>query len=222
MRQLHALYLLVASIASASAGAAERHESVAGDLRGDRLAPATLELAWGGTPGPNGQAGNNVISGSFGRGVDGLVDRDYLHLHVPQGYSLSEIRVGQQATFAGRSAFIGIAAGASMPVDPDAGSAAGLLGWAHFGPTQRQTDVLDEMAVAAAGASGFDRPLPAGSYTLWIQETGTGSFNWRFNLIIIPQPIPPPIPEPATTLLWAAGLGLAAAAARRRRAGAAS
>ncbi len=216
MSQLHVLCVLLMSLAAAAAVAAERHESVAGDLPGDRLAPATLTLTWAGTPGPNGQAGNNVISGSFGRGADGLVDRDYLHVQVPHGYALGEIQVGQQATFAGRSAFIGIGDGASMLVDPDAGSAAGLLGWAHFGPAQRQTDILDEMAVAAAGSSGFNRPLPAGDYTLWIQETGAGSFNWRFNLIIVPQSQPLPVPEPATTLLWAAGLGLAAAAARRR------
>ncbi len=210
MQQIFALALLVVA---AAAGAAERHESGSGDLSDNRFAPASLDLTWAGTPGPNGQAGNNIVSGTFGRGGDGRIDLDFLHVRVPQGFGLSEIRVGQQATFAGRSAFIGLGAGASMTVDPAAVSAAGLLGWAHFGPAQRQTDILDEMAVPTAGASGFSRPLPAGDYTLWIQETGVGSFNWRFNLVITPTPVP----EPQTTLLWFAGLGLAAAVARRRR-----
>ncbi len=196
-------------------GAASLDEASFGDLSGDRLAP-TVWLLDGTTVGPNGQSGQNVLSGSTGRAA--AVDRDYLSIVVPEGYVWSELRVGQQTTTGGAGgAFIGLAAGAFMPVAADAPSAQGLLGWRHYGLADRGTDILDDMAVPAFGSSGFAPPLGAGTYTVWIQELALGSYGYRFNFVLLP------VPQPAAAVLGAAGLLVLAGLLPprlRRRAGA--
>jgi hypothetical protein len=196
--------LLIASLGllSGAACAMSLNETSAGDFSGDRLAPTRFVLDYAaGTP------GHNVLSGRTGRGAQG-VDRDYLQVVVPHGYRWTQLRVGQQ-TFSGgaNGAFIGLARGATMPLEPNVQSAVGLLGWRHYAPADRGTDILDDMSRPANGSSGFSGALPAGDYTLWIQELAPGEFDYRFNLLLSP------VPEPATALMLLAGL-----AALRRRA----
>jgi PEP-CTERM motif len=195
-------------LATGAAGAADLNEASFGDLSNDRLAPTRWVLDTI-TPGPTPGVWNNVLTGKTGR-TDGVVDRDYVHVVVPQGSLLVALRVGNQTQSGGATgSFIGLAAGDLMPVPPDAGSAAGLLGWRHYGVADRNTDILPPMAVPSAGSSGFAVPLPAGDYTLWVQELAPGSFDYRFNLQLAP------VPEPSSAALLL--LGMAALALRRRR-----
>jgi PEP-CTERM motif len=194
-------------LAAGAAGAADLNEASFGDLSNDRLAPTTWRLDTA-TPGPAPGAWNNVLTGKTGRS-GGVVDRDYIQLVVPQDHRLIALRVGNQTQSSGSGgSFIGLTAGGVMPVPPDASSAAGLLGWRHYGAADRNTDILPLMAVPSAGSSGFAVPLPAGDYTLWIQELAPGTFDYRFNLQLAP------VPEPTTAALWL--LGVAALAARGR------
>jgi hypothetical protein len=194
-------------LAAGVAHAADLGEASFGDLSNDRLAPTRWVLDTN-TPGPTADVYNNVLSGRTGRNAGG-VDRDYVHVVVPQGRQLVALRVGNQTQSAGAGgSFIGLAAGSVMPLPPDAGSAAGLLGWRHYGPADRNADILPLMAVPVAGSSGFTVPLPAGDYTLWIQELAPGAFDYRFNLQLAA------VPEPAGAVLLLLGLG--ALAARRR------
>lgn len=186
--------------------AADYAESSGGDLSGDRLAPTTLLLdvfTDANVP------GSNVVSGTIGR-MNGIVDRDYLRVVVPAGHLWSELRVGNQTVVGGSGSFIGLAAGSVMPVAPDAANAAGLLGFRIFGIDDRNSDILPALGVAGNGAAGFSAPLPAGDYTVWIQELAEGSFQYRLNFVITP------VPEPSVALLW--GLGFAVLAGTRLRA----
>ncbi|MBL8382717.1 MAG: PEP-CTERM sorting domain-containing protein [Burkholderiales bacterium] len=193
---------------SAAVAATDYSESAQGDLSNDRLRPTVIALSMG-APGANGRAGNNVLTGATGRSAGGTVDRDYFTVIVPAGHVLSALRVGNQTTVGGGGSFIGMAAGGTMPVAENAGSAAGLLGWKVYALADRNTDILDNLAVSGNGAAGFTAPLGAGAYTFWVQELATGSFNYRFNLVLSP------VPEPAGWLMLLAGAALLGARARR-------
>lgn len=175
-------------------------EAISGDLSNDHLSPKRLNLSYG-PLGSNGLRGNNIVTGKLGR-TSGVVDRDYLHIVVPEGFALSELRVGNATTVGGSGSFIGIAAGSFMPISPAAIDAKGLLGYHLYTAADKSQDILDNMATSGNGASGFVAPLAAGDYTLWIQELATGSFNYRFNLILTQ------VPEPETWGLMLAGLML--------------
>ncbi len=194
-----------------TAGAATWDEALQGDLSNERLAP-TLFVLEGGLPAQNGETGHNVVTGRVGRAPDGTIERDYLHLVVPDGFLLSELRIGQQTQFGGNGSFLGIASGATMPVEPDASSAAGLLGWRIVGPADRGTSVLDEMGESGNGASGFAGALPAGDYTVWAQELVPGSFLYRYNFVLSAVP-----DLPGSVTLAMGGIALALTAARRRK-----
>jgi hypothetical protein len=160
-----------------AAQAVSMDEAVVGDFSNNRLAPTAFELDFmAATP------GHNVLRGRLGS--TGAIDRDHLRVVVPEGFLWTELRVGQQTTTGGTGSFMGLAAGGVVPINPDAASAAGLMGWWLYRPADRGTNILDNMAVAAWGSSGFARPLPAGEYGLWLQELAPGNFGYRFNFIL--------------------------------------
>lgn len=199
--------MVLAAWLSGAAQAATHHEATQGEVSDNPLAPTPLLLEFNASmPMP----GGNVISGTVGRGANtpNVIDRDYLRVTVPTGHVWSALRVGNQVTNGGRlGSFIGLADGSTMPVSPTATSASGLLGWTLYTASQATTDILDDMALGHIsagglnGASGFAAPLPAGDYTLWIQETASGSYTYRFNLVLTP------VPEPAAAMLALAALG---------------
>jgi hypothetical protein len=185
-------------------------EGVQGDVSGDRLNPTAWLLSFDTANPTSPSAGNNILNGRTGRSSSGI-DREYIAVTVPQGYRWTELRVGNQTTVGGsQGSFIGLAAGSVVPIDPSATTAAGLLGWKVYGLADRNTDILDDMALAGQGASGFTRPLGPGQYSLWIQELATGSFTYRFNAVLSP------IPEPGMWLSMTLGL-LGIGALRRVR-----
>lgn len=179
-----------------AAGAVTLNEASAGDFANDRLAPTLFVLDY-----QAGTSGHNVLSGSIGRGGNGVVDRDYLRVVVPAGYRWHELRVGQQ-TFSGgvTGAFIGLASGSPFPLTPDAQSATGLLGWWHYSAADRGTDIFEDLSKPANGSSGFVGALSSGEYSVWIQELAPGNFDYRFNFMLSP------VPEASTSLLLLAGL----------------
>ncbi len=154
--------------------------------------------------------GENLLLGRTGR-VDGVVDRDYFRFELPTGWQLDTLTVlpGTGALGAAPVSFIAVQAGPQVTVNPTGGSATGLLGWAHYGENDVGTDILGLMGIAP-GAIGFSGPLPAGVYSFWIQDTGTGVAEYRLAFGVSA------VPEPAAWALWLAGA--AAVLGWRRRA----
>lgn len=185
--------------AAAAQAATVWDEATQGDLSGNGLAPTPLAL----------QPGSNLLLGSTGRGSAG-VDRDYFVFTLAEGFQLDAVTLLEGSTFLGQQSlsFIGVQAGPQVTVSPTGGSATGLLGWYHYGPNDPGTDILPLIGFGF-GATGFLGPLPAGTYAFWIQDTGSGTANYRFDFAVSA------VPEPAAAWLLAAGL--AALALRRRR-----
>lgn len=200
---LRAFIVCLICAQAVAAQAVSLDEAVVGDFSNNRFAPTAFPLDFSG-PTP----GHNVLSGTLG--ATGTADRDYLRVVVPEGFFWTELRVGNQTTTGGTGSFIGLAAGGVVPVAPEAASAAGLIGWWLYRTADRGTDILDNMAVAASGSSGFARPLPAGEYGLWLQELAPGSYPYRFNFILSP------VSEPSAMLLLLSGLLALPRLARRR------
>ncbi len=195
---------LLALAAAAQAGnpAPGWNEAVNGDLSGNNLLPTFVTLA----------SGQTTVSGLTGRAVPGgPVDRDYFTITVPAGFVLSSLTVLPGTEVLVEVGFIGMMSGSSFTVPPDAQSAAGMLGFRLYSENDIGNDILEPMGLfPELGASGFSTPLPAGSYSFWVQETGVGVARYGFGFGVTP------VPEPATALTLLAGLGLLAGALRRR------
>lgn len=169
---LIALFAICAVASPASA--LDYTESVNGDFSNDRLAP-TL---WGVLP-----VGSNILTGTTNSS-----DLDYFTTNIPTGEKLSGLKM---VSFDGgdggdETAFIGVQIGTVMTVPPDAQSAAGLLGWSHFGPGVGDVglDILPFIGSQGFGSTGFVPPLPSNNYTFWIQQLGFDPTAYQFEFIV--------------------------------------
>ncbi|MGH8048418.1 MAG: hypothetical protein ACREKL_14340 [Chthoniobacterales bacterium] len=175
---LHAAALAVALLFPTGAAFATNYdEGTDGDLSDTMGAPTAFAL----TP------GSNVLTATTVSG-----DEDYVAISVPAGYVLQGI---VPSAYSGATkSFIAIQNGATFTVPPTATTAAGLLGWAHFGVTGTTalvgTDILDDMG-EGAGAAGFIPPLASGTYAIWLQETGGVAVTYTLVFNTIPTPPPP-------------------------------
>jgi hypothetical protein len=178
-------------LGSSAFGGTIWNEWVDGDLSNSGLAPTVVRPL---------TSGSNDIFGTTGTSSNGTVDLDYFVVTVPTGFDLNSITVLPGTQSGGSVSFIGLEAGPQVTVPPNASSAAGLLGWWHYGPADINTNILPSMSIPAAGSSGFSQPLGAGQYSFWIQELSTGTFAYGFDLALVSTAS---VPEPGsfTTLL---------------------
>lgn len=193
--------LAVASLLPVAHAATAWDEGVSGDLSNAGLAPNTVSMT----------AGSNFVIGSTGRDTQGVVDRDYFTFTLAEGYQIDALVVMPGSTFLGPESisFIAIQSGPLFTVSPTSNSPEGLLGYWLYGPNDLGLDILQQMG-SSPGAVGFFGSLPAGTYSMWIQETAPGVANYNFDFQVSQ------VPEPATALFMVAGLAALGWRARRR------
>ncbi len=125
------------------------------DLSNNGLNPTPLVVS----------VGSNTVLGTVGNSGQGI-DRDYFRFTVPAGAVLQSIRVLGNTSVSGGASFIAIQAGPQLTVSPSGAGVEQLLGFTHYGNDQIGNDILQDMAISFSGA------LPAGTYSVWVQETG--------------------------------------------------
>ena len=183
--------LAAAALAPGAYAATAWNEALSGDLANLGSAPTAVTLG----------VGSNLIIGSTGRNPSGVVDRDYFSFTVAPGLQLDAITLLPATTFLGPESisFIAIQAGPRVTVDPLGNNPAGLLGWWLYSENDINTDILQLMG-GSPGAVGYSGALPAGRYSVWVQETSPGVARYSFDFQISP------VPEPAAALFMLAGL----------------
>lgn len=133
-------------------------ENSDGDLSDDGLNPSgPFELSLN---------GNTFIANQTGTPRD----VDFFAFTIPDGMELSELIVDNY-NGVDDVAFIGIDSGATTDVDFTNPSAGDLLGGTSYGTASIGNDILTAMG-NLGGADGFTPPLAAGTYTIWLNQTG--------------------------------------------------
>ena len=121
-----------------------------------------------------------------------MSDRDYFTVTVPSNLKLTQLieEAGTQACGPGSLGFFAVQSGAQVTLPTNTATAAGLLGWIHYGPTATDINILPAMGIPASGSSGFVPPLGPGTYAFWLQDTSAGTFNYGLNFVLatIPEP----------------------------------
>lgn len=170
-------FCVIVTMGSFAPAATVYSESASGDISGNRTSPTVRTLG----------LGSNDVFATTQSG-----DQEYLTLIVPSGMALKNLflRADTPSSF-DQTAFISIASGSPFPFDPaTAGSAAGSLGWAHFAPFNIGQDLFPTMRTSDLGSSGFGTQLPAGTYSVAIQQLGTSvTYQLDFTTVAVPEPM---------------------------------
>jgi hypothetical protein len=187
--------------ATAAHGDTVYNESISGDLSNNGLAPTLLTFG----------LGNNDVFGTTGKSAAGVIDRDYFTFTLPEGMFLTGITVlpGTQTLGALGESFIGVESGPEVDVSTSATTAAGLLGWFHYGSGDINENILPMMGTSGLGSTGFTGFLPAGTYSFWVQEASVGTVNYGLDFTVA-------TPEPATWTMMLTGRGMLAGETARR------
>jgi hypothetical protein len=142
------------------------NEASNGDLSNDGLSPTAVVV----------HPGSNVVIGTTGNSGQG-VDRDYFKFTVPPGSTLSAINLLPNTSVSGSVSFIGIQPGPQLTVTPTGGGADQLVAQGHYGNDQIGTNLLPGIKLGPPG------PLPAGTYSIWVQDTG-GAASYGFDFVL--------------------------------------
>lgn len=143
------------------------NEAQNGDLSNDGLSPTSLSVA----------PGSNVVMGLTGNSGSGI-DRDYFKLTVPPGSTLTAIKLLPNTAVSGGVSFIGIQAGPQLTVSPSGAGQENLIALGHYGNDLIGSDILPEIK-----KSTTQIPLPSGTYSVWVQDTG-GPAEYGFDFMI--------------------------------------
>ena len=184
---------LLAAVTTAQAGTVWDEAAGTQDLSDDRLAPTLVAMT----------VGHNVVLGTTGNAGAGI-DRDYFSFVVPTGAVLEALVLLPNTSVSGDSSFLALQAGPQVTVTPTGGGAGvgALYGLVHYRNDQIGQNLLPQMVFGTSTV-----PVPAGTYSVWLQELG-GTVGYGLDFVITSS-----VPEPGTAL--SLGLGLLGLACRR-------
>jgi hypothetical protein len=149
------------------------NEGTSGDFSTVQTSPTALSLA----------QGSQSIIGTLRTG-DANDNRDFVAITVPAGLQVTALT--QVSYVSGdTTSFAAIQLGGSMP--GNLGLPGTYAGYTHFGAGLDGAELL-EMMDGADGATGFTRPLGAGTYTFLFQQTGTSATAYQFDFTVTPEP----------------------------------
>lgn len=157
-------------IVCSTAFANQLDEGNGGDTSNDRNNPTYWALG----------AGANVYKGSTVS-----TDDDYITFNIGQCDTLTSITLDDFNFITNESiGFIALQQGTRFSVTPDNAvqQVGSLMGYTDYGRNEIGGDIL-ELISNAEGSRGFTAPLPAGDYTMWLNQTGAESqFTLVFNV----------------------------------------
>jgi PEP-CTERM motif len=200
-----------ALLAAAPAKATIYDEAVSGDLSNDKGAPTALTL----TPGSN-----SVIGTVNGFPPGGSDPQDWVSFTIPTGFVMTSY-VNSKYGSTDDQGFTGFQLGSAFSGDEF--TAGSYAGYAHFGTGATNplppsstvgVNLLPLMANPSfsVGATGFTRPLAAGTYTFLIQQGDPSTTSYQFDMNVRSVSVP----EPGSSLCLLGMGGLAILALRRR------
>ena len=165
--------LSTVAIAGSAWGQSAYEESTSGDLSDDANAPTVITSS------------QTTITVVFTTDREGL-DRDIFTIEVPTGFELSGVILDDyNSNYPENLGFVGFSSGSVLNADPVLPTAAGLLGWYLPDESNVGQDLFLDMG-QAAGAIGYDGPLPSGLYTFWAQETSDSNDDWVLSVVLSP------------------------------------
>jgi hypothetical protein len=185
---------------TAAHGSTIYNETVSGDLSNSFSAPTLLTVSFG---------ANDVLGSTGKSATTGVIDRDYFTFTVAPGLELTGVTVlpGTQTLGPLGDSFIGVESGTMLVNPQTAVDATGLLGWDHYGTNDTGVNILPLMGISSMNSTGFSGPLPAGTYSFWVQEATVGSVNYGLEFTVAP--------EPASWTMLLTGMAAIAGTARR-------
>ena len=110
-------------------------------------------------------------------------DRDYFTIHIPENFVLNSLQlVSYESKDQNSESFIGIQAGTFFTTPTNNSELSQLLGGMQYSFANTGTNILPAMG-QLEGSQGFNSFLPAGSYTLSLEQTtGTSCTTFKFGL----------------------------------------
>jgi hypothetical protein len=182
-------FLIVWALAASTQASILWDQSTDGSLSTNQSAPTPLTAV----------PGINSVIGIVGT-TNGVGNKEnWLALTIPTGYQLSS-DVLESYVSTDMQGFTGFQDGSSFVGNPETTPGA-YVGYTHFGTGATNgslpatnlvgVDLLPLMAnpAIAAGAQGFTPPLPAGTYTFFIQQLGaTTNYQFDYGVTAVPEP----------------------------------
>ena len=188
---------------------------------------------------PSGIPISGTVNQTSGSAVGGVSpDAQYVTFTVPKRYNFTSLTLTDYSSTDQRG-FVALQAGSQWTSVPSGGGLPGALTYNHFGTgntgsrpvcalsytgsTATPSGASACVSNAAANSDLFSRNLPnsivsaqpAGSYTLWIQQTAPAPVSYTFEANFQPQPVPGPLP----VLGAVAGFGFSRRLRRRLKQG---